>query len=60
MDDIVSHKMAADYKVYELRNVIRDLKDCRPAQRSRQALLGGYVQECGSLERPSQQHTAVG
>ena len=27
MDDIVSHKMAADYKVYELRQVIRDLND---------------------------------
>ena len=27
MDDIVSHKMAADYKVYELRNVIRDLTE---------------------------------
>ena len=28
MDDIVSHNMAADYKVYERRNVIRDLTDC--------------------------------
>ena len=27
MDDIVSHKMAADYKVYELRKSSEDLTD---------------------------------
>ena len=38
MDDIVSHKMAADYKSYELRQVIRDLKDMADLPDSRKAL----------------------
>ena len=33
MDDMVNYKMTVDYKVYELRNVVQDLKDLADTSR---------------------------
>jgi hypothetical protein len=38
MNDNVSYRMAADYKVYELRQVITDLKDLADNPLSRKAV----------------------
>lgn len=38
MNDNVSYKMAADYKSYELRQVIQDLKDMASTPNGRKAV----------------------